>query len=66
MSEHVQLPPNYFYHRLPNGIEMIGQSMPSLNSLAFGMQFDAAVINEPADKNGLAHLFEYKIGRAHV
>ena len=61
MSEHVQLPPNYFYHRLPNGIEMIGQSMPSLNSLAFGMQFDAAVINEPADKNGLAHLFEYML-----
>ncbi|MEO7019107.1 MAG: pitrilysin family protein [Ktedonobacteraceae bacterium] len=61
MSEHVQLPPNYFYHRLPNGIEMIGQSMPSLSSIAFGLQLNAAVINEPTEKSGLAHLFEYML-----
>lgn len=61
MSEHVQLPPNYYYHRLSNGLEMIGQLMPSLNSLAFGVQLNAAVINEPGDKYGLAHLFEYML-----
>ncbi|MGH2507394.1 MAG: M16 family metallopeptidase, partial [Ktedonobacteraceae bacterium] len=61
MSEQVQLPPHYFYHRLPNGIEMIGQAMPSLSSITFGLQFNAAVINEPADKAGLAHLFEYML-----
>ena len=61
MSEHVQLPSNYYYHRLPNGLEMIGQLMPSLNSLAFGVQLNAAVINEPGDKLGLAHLFEYML-----
>lgn len=61
MSEQVQLPPNYFYHRLPNGIELIGQYMPSLSSITFGLQFDAAVINEPEDKSGLAHMFEYML-----
>lgn len=61
MSDQVQLPPNYFYHRLPNGIEMIGQHMPSLSSITFGLQFDAAVINEPEEKTGLAHLFEYML-----
>lgn len=53
------LPANYFYHRLPNGIEMIGQYMPSLGSISFGFQLDAAVVNEPEEKQGLAHLFEY-------
>src|SRR5579884_3385131 len=61
MSDQVQLPPNYFYHRLPNGIEMIGQYMPSLSSITFGLQFEAAVVNEPEEKAGLAHLFEYML-----
>ena len=61
MSDQVQLPENYFYHRLPNGIEMLGQYMPSLSSITFGLQFDAAVINEPEEKTGLAHLFEYML-----
>src|SRR5579859_6840207 len=61
MSDQVQLPENYFYHRLANGIEIIGQSMPSLNSITFGLQFDAAVVNEPEEKAGLAHLFEYML-----
>lgn len=61
MSEQVQLPPNYFYHRLSNGIELLGQHMPSLSSITFGLQFDAAVINEPEEKAGLAHLFEYML-----
>src|SRR6266849_6084973 len=61
MNEQLNLPPNYFYHRLPNGIEMIGQYMPSLSSITFGFQLDAAVINEPEEKQGLAHLFEYML-----
>lgn len=61
MSEQVQLPENYFYHRLPNGIEMLGQYMPSLSSITFGLQFNAAVVNEPEEKLGLAHLFEYML-----
>ncbi len=40
---------------------MIGQYMPSLSSITFGFQFDAAVINEPEEKLGLAHLFEYML-----
>jgi predicted Zn-dependent peptidase len=55
------LPPNYFYHQMPNGIEMVGQYMPSLSSITFGFQLDAAVINEPEEKLGLAHLFEYML-----
>ena len=61
MNNQVSLPPNYFYHRLSNGVEMIGQYMPSLSSITFGFQFDAAVINEPEGKQGLAHLFEYML-----
>src|SRR5712691_11183724 len=61
MNDQVSLPPNYFYHRLTNGIEMVGQYMPSLSSITFGFQFDAAVINEPEEKQGLAHLFEYML-----
>lgn len=57
----LNLPPNYFYHRLPNGIELVGQYMPSLSSITFGFQFDAAVIHEPDNKQGLAHLFEYML-----
>ena len=55
------IPPNYFYHRLPNGIELIGQYMPSLSSITFGFQLDAAVVHEPEEKQGLAHLFEYML-----
>src|SRR6266568_2552702 len=61
MSDQQSLPGNYFYHRLPNGIEMIGQYMPSLRSITFGFQLDAAVINEPEEKQGLAHMFEYML-----
>src|SRR5437764_10534874 len=61
MNDQLNLPPNYFYHLLPNGIEMVGQYMPSLSSITFGFQLDAAIINEPEDKSGLAHLFEYML-----
>jgi predicted Zn-dependent peptidase len=61
MNDQISLPPNYFYHRLSNGVEMIGQYMPSLSSITFGFQFDAAVIHEPEEKQGLAHLFEYML-----
>jgi predicted Zn-dependent peptidase len=61
MSDQQNLPPNYFYSQMPNGIEMIGQYMPSLSSITFGFQLDAAVIHEPEDKEGLAHLFEYML-----
>src|SRR5438552_18660282 len=61
MSEQQNLPPNYFYHRLPNGIEIVGEYMPSLSSITFGFQLDAAVINEPEEKQGLAHVFEYML-----
>src|SRR5579859_6971436 len=61
MNDQGSLPPNYFYHRLSNGMEMIGQYMPSLSSITFGFQFDAGVVHEPEDKSGLAHLFEYML-----
>jgi predicted Zn-dependent peptidase len=61
MSDQQSLPPNYFYHELPNGIEMVGQYMPSLSSITCGFQLDAAIIHEPEDKSGLAHLFEYML-----
>ena len=61
MNDQQKLPADYFYHQLPNGLEMIGQYMPSLGSITFGFQLDAAVINEPEGKQGLGHLFEYML-----
>jgi len=61
MSDQQGFPPNYFYHQLPNGIEMVGQYMPSLSSTTFGFQLEAAVVHEPEEKQGLAHLFEYML-----
>jgi len=63
MSDQQGVPPNYFYHQLPNGIEMIGQYMPSLSSATFGFQLEAAVVHEPEEKQGLAHLFENMLFR---
>lgn len=60
-QQSLPLAANYFYHQLPNGVEMIGQYMPSLSSITFGFQLNAAVINEPEEKLGLAHLFEYML-----
>jgi len=61
MSDQQNLPPNYFYHQLSNGLEMVGQYMPSLNSITLGFQLDAAIIHEPEEKLGLSHLFEYML-----
>ncbi len=61
MSDSTGLPPNYHYHRLSNGIELIGQYMPSLASITFGFQLEAGVVHEPQEKLGLAHLFEYML-----
>jgi predicted Zn-dependent peptidase len=61
MSDLQHLPPNYFQHQLPNGMELIGQYMPSLSSITCGFQLEAAVVHEPEDKAGLAHLFEYML-----
>ncbi|GAC1378180.1 MAG: hypothetical protein NVSMB33_01750 [Ktedonobacteraceae bacterium] len=61
MNDQQSLPPNYFYHQLANGIEMIGQYMPSLSSITLGFQLDAAIIDEPEDKSGLSHIFEYML-----
>ena len=61
MNDQLNLPPNYFYHRLSNGLEMVGQYMPSLSSITLGFQLEAAVIHEPEEKQGLAHLFEYML-----
>ena len=61
MSTQQKLPLNYFHHQLPNGIEMIGQYMSSLNSISLGFQLEAAVVHEPEEKSGLAHLFEYML-----
>lgn len=51
-----ELAPNYFVHTLPNGLEIVGQRMPSLASVTFGIQFAAGLREEPEDTLGLTHL----------
>ncbi len=51
-----ELAPNYFMHVFPNGLRMVGQRMPSLASVTFGVQLDAGIRNEPEDRLGLTYL----------
>jgi predicted Zn-dependent peptidase len=51
-------PPNYFYHAFPNGLQVVGQRMPSLSSITFGMYVGAGTKDEPTEQLGLAHLME--------
>ena len=50
------LAPNYFMHTFPNGLRMVGQRMPSLASVTFGVQVAAGIRDEPADRLGLTYL----------
>ena len=51
-----ELAPNYFMHVFPNGLRMVGQRMPSLASVTFGVQLDAGIRDEPEDRLGLTYL----------
>jgi predicted Zn-dependent peptidase len=51
-----ELAPNYFLHTFDNGLEIVGQRMPSLASVTFGIQFAAGIKDEPEPKLGLTHL----------
>ncbi len=55
-SQATQLAPNYYVHTFPNGLRMVGQRMPSLASVTFGIQLAAGLRDEPADKGGLTNL----------
>ena len=50
------LAPNYFQHTFDNGLQMVGQRMPSLASVTFGVQLNAGIRDEPEDKLGLTYL----------
>lgn len=51
-----ELAPNYFLHTFPQGLEMIGQRMPSLASVTFGVQVPAGMRDEPEEQLGLTYL----------
>ena len=51
-----ELAPNYFLHTFANGLQIVGQRMPSLASVTFGVQFAAGIKDEPEEKLGLTHL----------
>ncbi len=51
-----ELAPHYYVHTFDNGLQMVGQRMPSLASVTFGIQFAAGLKDEPADRLGLTHL----------
>ncbi|HZC77527.1 MAG TPA: pitrilysin family protein, partial [Ktedonobacterales bacterium] len=51
-----ELAPNYFLHTFDNGLQMVGQRMPSLGSVTFGIQFAAGIKDEPEAQLGLTNL----------
>jgi predicted Zn-dependent peptidase len=51
-----ELAPNYFRHSFDNGLEMVGQRMPSLASVTFGIQVAAGLKEEPDERLGLTNL----------
>jgi predicted Zn-dependent peptidase len=48
----------FYYHRLPNGLEMLGQRMPSVGSVVFAFQVDAGIANEDDSQLGLCQILE--------
>src|SRR5579872_5292993 len=48
----------FYYHRLANGLEIVGQRMPSLGSTVFGIQFDAGAMNEDDAQLGLCQILD--------
>ncbi|HEY7020539.1 MAG TPA: pitrilysin family protein [Ktedonobacterales bacterium] len=50
------LPPNYYTHKLANGLQLVGQRMPSLASVTFGIQVAAGLRDEPGERGGLTNL----------
>jgi predicted Zn-dependent peptidase len=56
ISPQGELATNYFRHVFENGLEMVGQRMPSLASTAFGVQLAAGIREEPEGKLGLTYL----------
>src|SRR5690348_8701580 len=51
-----ELAPNYFMQVFPNGLRIVGQRMPSLASVTFGIQLDAGIRDESDDRLGLTYL----------
>ena len=51
-----ELAPNYFMHTFENGLRMVGQRMPSLASVTFGVQVPAGIRDEAEDRLGLTYL----------
>jgi predicted Zn-dependent peptidase len=44
---------------LENGIRVVTKSMPNVRSIAMGVLVDSGILDEPGEKNGLAHLTEH-------
>ncbi len=44
---------------LPNGIRVVSEAMPRVQTLAFGVWVDVGARYEPAEVNGVAHLLEH-------
>jgi predicted Zn-dependent peptidase len=51
-----ELAPNYHMHTFANGLRMVGQRMPSLASVTFGVQVAAGIREEPENRLGLTYL----------
>ena len=51
-----ELAPSYFHHAFDNGLHMVGQRMPSLSSVTFGVQLAAGIKDELDTQSGLASL----------
>src|SRR3712207_1424899 len=46
---------------LPNGLKVASRAMPGVETAAVGLYCDAGSRHEPAELNGIAHLFEHMV-----
>jgi predicted Zn-dependent peptidase len=46
---------------LPNGLRVASRAMPGFETVAVGLYADAGSRHEPAEQNGIAHLFEHMV-----
>ena len=50
-----------FRHKLPNGITVVGESVPTVESVAVGVWVNFGSRDEKRDENGLTHLIEHMV-----
>lgn len=59
----MELYPGCYQKRLPAGLQVIGEEIPTSKSVSLGLWFDSGSRDEEPDQNGITHLIEHLVFR---